>query len=89
MLLPALNEHINELALFFREVHTAEEDVRNGHADGDAQDDERRADGVVHTHRHLAYDTVHIYEREQGAIHQHTGNHRDNAWNGDAMVRSV
>lgn len=57
--------------------HPAEKHVGYGHAKGYEENDERGLYCIVHRHGHLAYDTVHIDERKQGAIHQHTGYHRD------------
>ena len=54
-----------------------EEDVRDGHSEGDAEDDEGRVDAVGHGVRHLAYHAVHVDEAQQAAVHEHAGNHGD------------
>ena len=46
-------------------------------------------DRIVHAHRDLADDTVHLDESEEGAIHQHTRNHRDDTRDGSFSPSST
>ena len=82
----SLHEHVEELALAAALHEAAEEHVRNRHTQGDAEDGKRCLDGIVHTYSHLTYDSVHVDEGKQGAIHQNSRYHRDDTRDGDALV---
>ena len=85
----SLHQHIEELALAATLHKTAEEDVRNGYTQGDAEDGERCLDGIVHTHSYLAYHAMHINEGEEGTIHQYSRYHRYHTRDGDALMRGM
>ena len=89
VLLLSFHEHVEELALAVVCYKTAEEDIRNGYTQSDADDSKRCLDGIVHTYRNLTYHTVHINESKECTIHQYTRYHRDYTWNRDTLVRSV
>lgn len=80
-----LHEHSKQLPLARILDETAEKEVGHSHAEGDANDGQRGFDGIVHTHRDFTDDTVHLDESEEGAIHQHTRNHRDDTRDGDTL----
>ena len=89
ILLLSLHQHVEESALAVVGDEAAEEYIRNGYTQGDADDGERSLDQVVHTHGYLAYHAVHVNEGKQGTIHQDSRYHWDDARNGDALVRGV
>ena len=81
-----LNNYIIPL---FRRNHPSEEDVGDGNTEGDEQDGERGLDGIVHSYCYLALDAVHVDKGKQGPIHEHTGNHGDDAGDAEQLVRGV
>ena len=60
ILLLSFYQHGKQLALAVVGDETAEEYVWNCHTQGDADDDERSLDEVVHTYGYFAYHAVHV-----------------------------
>ena len=89
ILLLSFYQHGKQLALAVVGDETAEEYVWNCHTQGDADDGERSLDEVVHTHGYFAYHAMNVDEGKEGAIHQNSRYHWDNARNGDALVRGM
>ena len=69
--------------------HPAEKNIWDGHAQGDEQDGERGLDGIVHSYCYFALDAVHVDKGKQGPIHEHTGNHGDDAGNAEQLMGCV
>lgn len=69
--------------------HSAEKYIRYGYAEGDEQDGERGLDGVVHRYRHLALHAMHVDKGKERPIHEHPGNHGDDAGDAEQLVRGV
>ena len=72
-----------------RRNHPSEEDVGDGNTEGDEQDGERGLDGIVHSYCYLALDAVHVDKGKQGPIHEHTGNHGDDAGDAEQLMGRV
>ena len=87
--LPALLDQSFQLFLTFRSDPATCENIRNGDPDGDAENNERGMNGIVHRDGHFAYDAAHVDEGEERPIHQYARNHRNDARNREAVMGSM
>ena len=89
MFLPSLCDKAVELLLAHRVEPATGVDVRDSNADGYAEDDERRLDGIGECLGQLAHDALHLYQGEEGTVHQYSWHHRYDTRYGKAMVGCV